>query len=90
VGIACNRWVTSHGVGINLDLVEGGRGAGFDGLRAGGLGEEEDEGVTICYREAWGGGNGSSVPTMEEAGLEVVRAFEEVFQVRAEWNGNGD
>jgi len=27
---------------------------------------------------------------MEEAGLEVVRAFEEVFQVRAEWNGNGD
>ena len=46
--------------------------------------------MTICYREAWGGGNGSSVPTMEEAGLEVVRAFEEVFQVRAEWNGDGD
>jgi len=86
VGISCTRWVTMHGVSINLDMMSNERSeVGFGGIKACGIEEVNEvealEGVVTCLREVLG--DDVNNLTIEEVGEELVRGYEEVFEVEA-------
>lgn len=77
VGVSCSRWITAHGLALNVDVDL--RYFDADVVRPCGIG---DRGVTSLAR-AMGGNDDDSVkrPTVEEVGRVALECFGEVFGV---------
>ena len=79
VGISCNRWVTMHGVGINIDRCTA---DGFEPIWACGIEElddkEREEGVVTCLKDING-----ACGDMNKVKMQLVKSYEEYFGVEA-------
>jgi len=82
VGVPSARWITTHGIAVNVDVELEAEGRGFNKRVIVPCGIE-GRGVTLLRRvsEERTGGSGGVCPTVEEVGKVVVLCFGEVFGV---------